>query len=191
MRAPPCRSFDIGASSGALVSITTPATSGTLWHGMSTLRSGMVVSSSLLGALLGSLAALLWGQALGRRKELLMAAWFYGEHPTSGRTRVEPIARMRPRCVCAALLATRCPFLAGGGSVLVGIAPAYSLMLAGRVLYGIGIGLAMHAAPAYIAGATRGVEGAERRRRRGRFSSKRSAPLRDGLQRPVPRTSAG
>ena len=37
-----------------------------------------MVSTSLGGALLGSIAALLWGDALGRRRELLWAAAAYG-----------------------------------------------------------------------------------------------------------------
>ena len=31
------------------------------------------------------------------------------------------------------------------------VAPSYSILLSGRVTYGVGIGFAMHAAPAYIA----------------------------------------
>lgn len=83
---------------------------------LSTLESGLVVSSSLGGALLGSGVALVVGQQLGRRRELLASAWLYG-----------------------------------GGSLLVGFARGYGMLLLGRTVYGGGIGLAMHAAPAYIA----------------------------------------
>jgi len=31
------------------------------------------------------------------------------------------------------------------------VAPSYNILLAGRVTYGVGIGFAMHSAPAYIA----------------------------------------
>jgi len=42
-------------------------------------QSGLVVSSSLAGALAGSVGAFLFGDRLGRRKELLLASVLYGE----------------------------------------------------------------------------------------------------------------
>jgi MFS family permease len=74
----PCR-YDIGATSGALVSMTSQQFSGTDWYGLSAFQSGLVVSLSLAGALLGSGAALLYGDKLGRRNELLAASVLYGE----------------------------------------------------------------------------------------------------------------
>jgi MFS family permease len=47
-------------------------------YALSSFQSGLVVSMSLLGALLGSLIALASGNKLGRRTELLMAAVLYG-----------------------------------------------------------------------------------------------------------------
>ncbi|KAL4459129.1 hypothetical protein ABPG75_013994 [Micractinium tetrahymenae] len=108
--------FDIGATSGALLSMTSPATAGTDWYGLGAAQQGLVVSLSLAGALLGSGAALLYGDKLGRRKELLLASGLYGI-----------------------------------GSLVVALAPGLPVVLAGRLLYGVGIGFAMHAAPAYIA----------------------------------------
>lgn len=70
--------YDIGATSGALVSLTSPSFSGTSWYALSAFQSGLVVSCSLFGALGGSLGALLVGDDLGRRKELLLAAGCYG-----------------------------------------------------------------------------------------------------------------
>lgn len=49
----PCR-YDIGATSGALVSMTSQQWSGTDWYSLSAFQSGLVVSLSLAGALLGS-----------------------------------------------------------------------------------------------------------------------------------------
>lgn len=49
----PCR-YDIGATSGALVSMTSQQYSGTDWYSLSAFQSGLVVSLSLAGALLGS-----------------------------------------------------------------------------------------------------------------------------------------
>ncbi len=40
---------------------------------------------------------------------------------------------------------------AGTAAVTMFAAPSYEVLLAGRLLYGLGIGFAMHAAPAYIA----------------------------------------
>ena len=40
---------------------------------------------------------------------------------------------------------------AGAAAVAMYTAPNYALLLTGRVTYGLGIGFAMHAAPAYIA----------------------------------------
>ena len=83
---------------------------------LTTLQSGLVVSLSLAGALIGSVAALIFGDRLGRRRELLAAAGLYA-----------------------------------AGSVAVAVAPGLGVLLAGRLAYGVGIGFAMHAAPAYIA----------------------------------------
>ncbi|CAL5219592.1 g1455 [Coccomyxa viridis] len=108
--------YDIGATSGALVSLKSAVTSGTTWYDLDSFQSGLVVSSSLFGALAGSSAAFVVGDKLGRRRELLLAAVLYG-----------------------------------GSSVVMGAAPGLEILVLGRALYGLGIGFAMHAAPAYIA----------------------------------------
>lgn len=93
--------YDIGATSGALVSIKSAATSGTDWCVLSpphlcdsapdhcseaatgcrfqltSFQSGLVVSLSLFGALAGSAAAFVVGDPIGRRNELLLAAALY------------------------------------------------------------------------------------------------------------------
>lgn len=46
--------YDIGATSGALLSMTNPQLSGTDWWSLTAFQSGLVVSLSLAGALLGS-----------------------------------------------------------------------------------------------------------------------------------------
>ena len=43
------------------------------------------------------------------------------------------------------------PTTAGAASLVVALAPGLPTVMAGRLLYGVGIGFAMHAAPAYIA----------------------------------------
>jgi MFS family permease len=109
--------YDIGVTSGALVSLTGAATSGTDWGtALTSLQSGFVVSSSLAGAVAGSALALTAGERIGRRAELLVAAALYGS-----------------------------------GAALMAAAPSLGVLIAGRALYGGGIGFAMHGAPIYIA----------------------------------------
>ena len=109
--------YDIGATSGALVSLKSSLHSGVSWaSSLTPLQSGAVVSASLAGALAGSAAAFTLGDKIGRKGELVAAGALYS----------------------AGALAT------GGASSL-------PLLLLGRATYGLGIGLAMHAAPAYVA----------------------------------------
>ncbi|MFS7903375.1 putative major facilitator, sugar transporter, major facilitator superfamily [Helianthus anomalus] len=108
--------YDIGATSGATLSLQSPELSGTTWFNLSAVQLGLVVSGSLYGALFGSILVYPIADFLGRRRELLVAALLY--------------------------------FL--GGSIM-SYAPDLNILLIGRVLYGLGIGLAMHGAPLYIA----------------------------------------
>ncbi|EOA12659.1 hypothetical protein CARUB_v10027739mg [Capsella rubella] len=108
--------YDIGATSGATLSLQSPALSGTTWFNFSPVQLGLVVSGSLYGALLGSISVYGIADFLGRRRELIIAAVLY--------------------------------FL---GSLITGSAPDLNVLLVGRLLYGFGIGLAMHGAPLYIA----------------------------------------
>ncbi|RZB79795.1 D-xylose-proton symporter-like 3, chloroplastic isoform B [Glycine soja] len=108
--------YDIGATSGATISLQSPELSGISWFKLSAIQLGLVVSGSLYGALLGSLVAFAIADFLGRKKQLITAALLY---------------------------------LFGG--VITAYAPELGVLLAGRLLYGLGIGLAMHGAPLYIA----------------------------------------
>ncbi|KAL8089653.1 D-xylose-proton symporter-like 3, chloroplastic [Apium graveolens] len=108
--------YDIGATSGATISLLSPELSGTTWFNLTSIELGLVVSGSLYGALLGSILVYPIADFIGRRGELLIAAALY-------------------------LL---------GGSVTA-YAPGLTILLIGRLLYGLGIGLAMHGAPLYIA----------------------------------------
>ncbi|GJN20237.1 hypothetical protein PR202_gb07589 [Eleusine coracana subsp. coracana] len=108
--------YDIGATSGATISLKSAAFSGTTWYNLSSVQTGLVVSGSLYGALIGSILAFTIADLLGRRKELILASISY-------------------------LI----------GALLTAAAPNFPIMVVGRFLYGIGIGLAMHAAPMYIA----------------------------------------
>lgn len=108
--------YDIGATSGATISLQSPELSGTTWFNISAVQLGLVVSGSLYGALLGSLLVYPIADFLGRRRELITAAVLYAL-----------------------------------GSLITAYAPGLVVLLVGRLLYGLGIGLAMHGAPLYIA----------------------------------------
>ncbi|KAK2078217.1 hypothetical protein QBZ16_004085 [Prototheca wickerhamii] len=69
--------FDVGASSGALVSLTSADVSGTAWYALTALQEGMVVGASLFGALAGSVLAFVSADLLGRRGELLLASLLF------------------------------------------------------------------------------------------------------------------
>ncbi|XP_020690641.1 D-xylose-proton symporter-like 3, chloroplastic [Dendrobium catenatum] len=108
--------YDIGATSGAAISLQSAELSGTDWFNLSAVQLGLVVSGSLYGALAGSLIAFPTADFLGRRRELIVAAVLY---------------------------------IIGG--LTTGFASNLSILILGRLLYGIGIGMAMHGAPLYIA----------------------------------------
>ena len=57
-------------------------------YNLDSFQSGLVVSSSLFGALAGSSAAFVVGDKLGRRRELLLAAVLYGKLPFESQARV-------------------------------------------------------------------------------------------------------
>lgn len=108
--------YDIGATSGATISLQSPTSSGTTWYDLNSVEIGLVVSGSLYGALIGSVLAFTVADFLGRRRELIVSSVMY--------------------------------FL---GALLTAIAPNFAIMVIGRFVFGTGIGLAMHAAPMYIA----------------------------------------
>ncbi|KAJ9698489.1 hypothetical protein PVL29_007526 [Vitis rotundifolia] len=108
--------YDIGATSGATISLQSPELSGITWFELSAVQLGLVVSGSLYGALLGSILVYSIADFLGRRRELITAAILYAL-----------------------------------GGLITASAPELDVLLVGRLLYGLGIGLAMHGAPLYIA----------------------------------------
>ncbi|KAI3953514.1 hypothetical protein MKW92_006080 [Papaver armeniacum] len=108
--------YDIGATSGATISLESATLSGTSWYNLSSVEIGLVVSGSLYGALIGSILAFTIADFLGRRRELITSSLLY-------------------------LV----------GALVTAVAPNFAILVIGRVIYGMGIGLAMHAAPMYIA----------------------------------------
>ncbi|KAH9626592.1 hypothetical protein KSS87_005443 [Heliosperma pusillum] len=108
--------YDIGATSGATISLQSAELSGTTWFNLSAIQLGLVVSGSLYGALFGSILVYPIADFLGRKRELIIASILYAI-----------------------------------GGLTTACAPGLGVLLAGRVLYGLGIGWAMHGAPLYIA----------------------------------------
>ena len=70
--------WDIGVTSGALANLSSATTSGTDWYALDPFQTGLVVSSSLAGALTASAAAAVsLGDKLGSKRELQLAALLY------------------------------------------------------------------------------------------------------------------
>ncbi|GJN22834.1 hypothetical protein PR202_gb10434 [Eleusine coracana subsp. coracana] len=69
--------YDIGATSGASISLQSADLSGTTWYSLSSVQLGLVASGSLYGALGGSILAYRIADFLGRRIELMTAAALY------------------------------------------------------------------------------------------------------------------
>lgn len=70
--------YDIGATSGAVNSLQDAARSGTdFGPALSDLQSGLIVSGSLIGALLSSTIAVFFGDGIGRKRELVSAGVLY------------------------------------------------------------------------------------------------------------------
>ena len=119
--------YDIGATSMVLVDLVKARASGVVWYHAvadSPFLQGLIASTSTWGAAVGSLCCLRLEAELGRRRELLVAGTLY-------------------------FIGLTLEWLSGVSSWSgeLGI----SVLLIGRVLYGIAIGFAMHGAPAYIA----------------------------------------
>ncbi|KAJ4898568.1 D-xylose-proton symporter-like 1 [Raphanus sativus] len=108
--------YEIGATSCSTISIKSPTLSGISWYKLSSVDVGIITSGSLYGALIGSIVAFSIADIIGRRKELITAAFLY-------------------------LV----------GAIVTATAPVFPVLIIGRVVYGIGLGLTMHAAPMYIA----------------------------------------
>jgi sugar porter (SP) family MFS transporter len=120
--------FDIGATSYAIVQMQSPVLSGVSWfHTVlsSPILRGTILSSGSAGALIGSSLAFAIGDKIGRRRELQLGSLLY---------------------LLGALLEVWTAQSSSWGAVL-----GITVLILGRVVYGIGIGISMHAAPTYIA----------------------------------------
>lgn len=118
--------YDIGGTSALVSLLQSSIYSGVSWHNAvadSSVLQGSITSSSILGAIFGSLLCFKFERALGRRGELLLAAVLY-------------------------LVGAIVQAISGTSGWPGGLAIA--TLLIGRVVYGVGAGFAMHGAPAYI-----------------------------------------
>ena len=112
--------FDIGATSGAVESLL-GALDGDLRHS-SPLLVGTLTSSSLFGAFAGTMVVFVVGEALGRRRELLVGAACY-------------------------MAGTALTCVAPSSSDAAAVLPA---VLGGRAVYGLGIAFSMHGSKCII-----------------------------------------
>jgi len=119
--------YDIGATSFAILQMADADLSGTSWWHVvadSPACRGLVVSAASAGALLGSAALFLAPDGIGRRTELRLGAALYA----AGAALELGAAR------------------AGSWSASAGL----TTLLAGRLVYGVGVGVTMHGAPTYL-----------------------------------------
>lgn len=119
--------YDIGATSFAIVQLMgndekqqLSGTSFTLNN--APLQTGMVVSAPSFGALLGTAVVFVIAESIGRRLELRCGGFLY---------------------VIGTVMAMMAARISMGGLAL-------ALLIVARIIYGTGIGFAMHAAPAYL-----------------------------------------
>ena len=123
---------------------------------LTALQSGAVVSASLTGALAGSAAAFVVGDRLGRKGELVLAGGLYGElreqkEGVLGDSVVASWAGHRPSVCPPPIPPPTHSSPAAASAAAMSVVPTLPALLAARGVYGLGIGFAMHAAPAYIA----------------------------------------
>ena len=114
--------FDIGATSGAVHQLRQDC-GGEGLRDSSTLT-GLVTSSSLAGAFIGTAASYVFADIIGRRGELIVAGLLYGLGSVG--------TVLAPQGECGQ------------------VDHVLSWVVAARMVYGLGIAFAMHAAPVYI-----------------------------------------
>jgi len=118
--------YDIGATSFVVVQLQSEAYSGVSWYSIvaeSALLQGIVTSGAVGGAFLASLLVFSMSESLGRRGEMLVASALY---------------------LSGGLLQV---LSAVNG---LGMDLGITVLVSGRIVFGMGIGFAMHAAPIYI-----------------------------------------
>ncbi|CAM9442958.1 unnamed protein product, partial [Heterosigma akashiwo] len=121
--------FDIGGTSAVMSQLESSAYSGVDWYyyiADSTFLQGLITSIGIAGAMVGSMICFKVGDFLGRRKELLISALLY---------------------FLGGLLECQ----SGAFTTVAQASAALTMLIAGRITFGVACGFAMHGAPAYIA----------------------------------------
>jgi sugar porter (SP) family MFS transporter len=118
--------YDIGATSAVLPQLESSVYSGVSWYAVvadSSLYQGLITSMGMLGAMLGSMICFSIADDLGRRRSIILASLLF-------------------------MLGAGIEYVSGDErwDSKAGI----SILITGRIVYGIGCGFAMHGAPAYI-----------------------------------------
>ena len=147
--------YDIGATSFVLSMMRADRDHDHWWHNFSKVQQGLYVSCLALGALIGSHIVLTFlANTVGRRKEIRIAATLY-------------IVGAMLNVMSGTILATMGVFQwpprwyakNGDGSdkyysyeyTSIGFGWGFTSLIAGRLLYGAGVGFIMHGAPTYMA----------------------------------------
>lgn len=124
--------YDIGATSFVLAMLRSSRDPDTWWHDFPMVQQGLLVSALSLGALIGSHIVLVYlARSIGRRKEIRIAASLY--------------------IVGAMLNVMSGTILANTQVGRFGVGIGLITLIAGRLMYGAGVGFIMHGAPTYMA----------------------------------------
>ena len=118
--------YDIGATSEVLTQLEDADYSGTTWYDYvadTSWLQGLITSTAVFGAMIGSIIMFAIADDIGRKRTLLCAGVMY---------------------LCGALIQ------AYSGQSNFNTATGVGVLICGRCVYGLACGFAMHAAPAYI-----------------------------------------
>ena len=118
--------FDIGATSSVVAQLKSSTNSGVKWHQEvedSSFLQGFIAAIGLVGAMVGSIVCFQIADQLGRRLTLRIASVLFA-------------------------VGAEIEFLAG--LPMLESQAGISVLMLGRLVYGLGCGFAMHGAPAYI-----------------------------------------
>lgn len=125
--------YDIGATSYAIVQLQSVEYSGVSWYNIvaqSPVWQGTIVSAASAGALAGSTLMFSIADTIGRKKELQAGAVLY---------------------LAGAALQFSAAGHGMGANSSGTAATGLTVLLLGRLVYGVGMGISMHGAPTYLA----------------------------------------
>mmetsp|Transcript_23812 Transcript_23812/g.34914 ORF Transcript_23812/g.34914 Transcript_23812/m.34914 type:complete len:534 (-) Transcript_23812:29-1630(-) len=118
--------YDIGATSGCLTQMTSSQYSNIVWYNTvahNYILKGLITSTVVLGAMIGSMVCFYIADIYGRKKILIFASILY-------------------------FLGSFMEYMCGSEDMIPTL--SITLLFIGRLVYGAGCGFSMHSAPAYI-----------------------------------------